>query len=217
MRFILDKCSIKFYNIGEKIDIRYYGSFIMNKEDARVIKTKRKLLANFRELLKQKSFEDITVNEICESADVRRATFYKHFPDKIAFLKFFIGSLREIFENRVAGRKKYESDYAYYVDYLTAVVRFLDENDDIVKHAMASNVMPVLIDVIMLKNYEDTCERLTAGVNVGMTLRASVEVTAAMMVGAVAEAILKWYVDGRVKPVDQFINEMSNVLIGMMQ
>ncbi len=189
----------------------------MIKEDARVIKTKRKLLTTFRTLLREKNFEDITVNEICEAADVRRATFYKHFPDKIAFLKFFIGSLRVIFEKKIARRKKYDSDYAYYVDYLTAMVKFLDDNEAIVKHTMTSDVMPMLINVIMQKNYEDTCARLHKSVDAGMALRASVEVTSAMIVGAVTEAILKWYISGKVLPVDQFINEMSGVLIGMMQ
>lgn len=37
-------------------------------------------------LLKKKSFDDITVLEICEYAGVHRATFYKHFVDKYDFL-----------------------------------------------------------------------------------------------------------------------------------
>jgi AcrR family transcriptional regulator len=189
----------------------------MIKEDARVVKTKRKLLSTFRTLLKEKNFEDITVNEICDAADVRRATFYKHFTDKLAFLKFFIGSLRGNFEKRVASRKKYDSDYAYYVDYLTAVVHFIDENEDIVNNALDSNVLPALLEVTMQKNYEDTCQRLSKSVEAGMTLRASVEVTAAMMVGAVAQAILGWYVGGKKMPVDQLIRDMTSVLIGMMQ
>jgi AcrR family transcriptional regulator len=194
------------------------GDFdIMIKEDARIVKTKRKLLSTFRTLIKEKSFEDITVNEICEAANVRRATFYKHFPDKLAFLKFFISSLRSLFEKGIARHKKYDSDYEYYVDYLTATVRFLDDNEDIVSKAMASNMIPVLLDVIMKHNYEDTCARLHESVKAGMVLRASVEVTAAMIIGAVAEAILNWYVGGKIKPVEQFIDEMTSVLIGMMK
>ena len=163
------------------------------KEDARVQKTKTKLLTTFRQLIKEKNFEDITVNEICTIADVRRATFYKHFPDKMAFLKFFIGSLRCDFENRVLKYTKYESDYAYYVDYLKAVVRFLEDNEDIVKNALQSNVLHSLIDVITLQNYEDTRDRLEKSVAEGMTLHASVSVTSAMITGAVSQTILFWY------------------------
>lgn len=189
----------------------------MSKEDARVVKTKQKLLTTFRTLIKEKSFEDITVNELCDMADVRRATFYKHFPDKLAFLKFFIGSLRDNFERRIAKRKKYDSDYEYYVDYLTAVVLYLDDNDDIVSKALESNVMPALLNIILEKNYEDTCARLRQSVEGGMELRASIEVTAAMMTGAVSQAVLLWYTSGKTQPVSQLISDMSSILIGMMK
>ena len=189
----------------------------MIKEDARIVKTKRKLLSTFRTLIKEKSFEDITVNEICEAANVRRATFYKHFPDKLAFLKFFVGSLRSLFEKRVASHKKYDSDYEYYIDYLTSAVHFLSENEDIVNNALASNVLPVLLDVIMQKNYEDTCARLHESVKHGMVLRTSVETTAAMIVGGVSQAILNWYTFGKKQPIDELIAEMTTVLIGMMR
>ena len=67
--------------------------------DARVVRTKAKLVLVFKKLLCDKSFEDITVNEICEAADVRRATFYKHYADKYAFLAYFVESLRCEFDS----------------------------------------------------------------------------------------------------------------------
>ena len=51
----------------------------MQKEDLRVKKTKRVLTEAFFKLLNEKPFEEITVNELCDRADVRRATFYKHY------------------------------------------------------------------------------------------------------------------------------------------
>ena len=50
------------------------------KEDLRVKKTKRALTLAFIELLKVKHFEDITINELCEKAEIRRATFYSTTP-----------------------------------------------------------------------------------------------------------------------------------------
>ena len=58
------------------------------KQDLRITKTYRALTEAFFELLSQKKFEDITVNEICNRAVVRRATFYKHFGDKFEFFVF---------------------------------------------------------------------------------------------------------------------------------
>ena len=160
----------------------------MIKEDARIVKTKRKLLSTFRTLISEKSFEDITVNEICEAANVRRATFYKHFPDKLAFLKFFISSLRAMFEKSIARHKKYDSDYEYYVDYLTATVRFLDENEDIVKARkvvedvyMDEKIEKYIVDIIFATREpkEYNLDRLQSLIAYGGSPRASISLAKA--------------------------------------
>ena len=65
----------------------------MEKMDVRVKKTYSQLIDAFLNLLKTKSFDNISVSEICEEADVHRATFYKHFNDKYEFLNFCLDSL----------------------------------------------------------------------------------------------------------------------------
>ncbi len=60
----------------------------MRKNDLRVQKTYKQLVDTFLNLMGEKSFEELTVSEICESAQVHRATFYKHFKDKYEFLNF---------------------------------------------------------------------------------------------------------------------------------
>lgn len=56
------------------------------KIDVRVIRTFNQLTEALFRLLAKKSFDEITVLEICNEADVHRATFYKHFIDKFDFL-----------------------------------------------------------------------------------------------------------------------------------
>ncbi len=60
----------------------------MKKIDLRVQKTYKQLVDTFLKLMGEKSFEELTVSEICDSAQVHRATFYKHFKDKYEFLNF---------------------------------------------------------------------------------------------------------------------------------
>lgn len=51
------------------------------KSDRRVRRT-RQLLANaLFTLMKEKSYNDITVKELCEAADINRGTFYLHYKD----------------------------------------------------------------------------------------------------------------------------------------
>lgn len=56
------------------------------KYDLRIVKTRKALFDAFLELVSEKPFDAITVNEICKRALVRRATFYNHFADKYDFL-----------------------------------------------------------------------------------------------------------------------------------
>ena len=65
----------------------------MAKTDIRIKKTNSNLISGFLMLLKEKSFDNITVSEICERSGVHRATFYKHFNDKYEFFTFCLQSL----------------------------------------------------------------------------------------------------------------------------
>ena len=51
------------------------------KNDKRVQYTKNIIKSSFFELLNKKNIEKITVKELCEKAEINRATFYKHYED----------------------------------------------------------------------------------------------------------------------------------------
>ncbi len=57
------------------------------KLDPRVKRTRRLIQWAFGELLAEKGFGAITVQDITERAGINRATFYAHYPDKFALLE----------------------------------------------------------------------------------------------------------------------------------
>lgn len=68
--------------------------------DRRVRKTRETLFDTFIELLREKGFERITIQEIADRADVNRGTVYLHFQDKFDLLNQCIESyLHELNES----------------------------------------------------------------------------------------------------------------------
>lgn len=69
--------------------------------DPRVKRTRKLLQQAFMELLREKSFAEVTILDITERATVNRATFYAHFPDKYALLD---STTREQFQQMVTSQ-----------------------------------------------------------------------------------------------------------------
>jgi AcrR family transcriptional regulator len=67
----------------------------MDRPDRRIGKTRAALFGAFSDLLREKSYASITIQEIIDRANVGRTTFYQHFPDKDALL---VGCIESIFE-----------------------------------------------------------------------------------------------------------------------
>ena len=63
------------------------------KLDPRVKRTRNLILQAFGELLAEKNFENIAVQDVTTKAEINRATFYKHFVDKYALLDYSINQM----------------------------------------------------------------------------------------------------------------------------
>jgi AcrR family transcriptional regulator len=55
--------------------------------DPRIVRSRHMLMEALSKLLTQKSFDDISIQEIADEATLNRATFYLHYPDKNALLQ----------------------------------------------------------------------------------------------------------------------------------
>ena len=63
------------------------------KLDPRVKRTRSLILGSFSELLAEKGFELISVQDVTDKAQINRATFYAHFVDKYELLDRWIGQV----------------------------------------------------------------------------------------------------------------------------
>jgi AcrR family transcriptional regulator len=63
------------------------------KLDPRVKRTRSLILQSFGDLLAEKSFGSISVQDVTDKAQINRATFYKHFQDKYKLLDYSISQM----------------------------------------------------------------------------------------------------------------------------
>ena len=184
---------------------------MLKKEDARVSRTRAKLFNSFTELLSEKTFEDITINEICARADIRRATFYKHFSDKYDFLAGLTRQLRHNFEEKFHKEKIFTNrpPTDYYFEYIKALVNYLDRNTTIVKKIFDSNLISALVSIVVEENYMKTKEKLDEDIKKGLKLIASADTVAIYLAGGISNAVIKWLREGKKVPKDELISEIN--------
>ena len=60
--------------------------FTMAKVDRRILKTQESLKKVVIELMTEKNFDDITIQDIADRANVNRGTIYLHYQDKFDLL-----------------------------------------------------------------------------------------------------------------------------------
>jgi AcrR family transcriptional regulator len=76
------------------------------KLDPRIRRTRQMLFEAFQDLLSEKTFHLITVQDITERSTLNRATFYDHFTDKFALLEAMTGErFGTLIAARMAGKE----------------------------------------------------------------------------------------------------------------
>ena len=117
--------------------------------DLRTQKTFRSLKLAFLDLLEQHRFEDITVGQLCQRAEIRRATFYNHFADKFEFLSFFIREIRDDMVTCIAQRNPEVEKEAgsYYKNLLHELVVFFQAHPQLVRNLKNSQKLPVMMEI----------------------------------------------------------------------
>ena len=72
-------------------------------EDLRQRRSKQHLSEALLELMSERPFREISVVDVCQRARVHRTTFYAHFEDKNALLRYVLAELRRSFEAEQEG------------------------------------------------------------------------------------------------------------------
>lgn len=139
-----------------------------NKEDLRIIRT-RKLLSNtLLDMMEEESIEKISVIDLCNRAMVNRATFYAHFEDKYHLLAFALEELKdELYEKFTKETKLTTPIETISSLMMMAIDFFFDKHNhiaNIIRNNRNGKVVSTIQDSIahsikyQLSKYKDTYE-----------------------------------------------------------
>ena len=159
------------------------------KQDLRIVKTYKALYDAFSEMLCEKKFEDITVNELCDRALVRRATFYKHFADKYEFFAYYVKNTRVQLSKRIPEEITSQESAAYYIYIFREFLTFLEEHKSLVSSVLNSSALPALLTILSGEIQSDIFWHLKEEEEKGCHYPMSLNLLAAFYAGGIIQII----------------------------
>lgn len=116
--------------------------------DLRLKRTYRLLVDSLFKLLKEKSFDDISVIDLCDDAMINRATFYKHFNDKYEFVECIAkNTIQKMYTVNVV-EKNLKNPIEIYHVIIERVIMFIDDNREIFRISLESNASGRLLNTL---------------------------------------------------------------------
>lgn len=183
------------------------------KTDLRIQKTYKALCDTFLTLLSEKRFEDITVNELCEQALVRRATFYKHFADKYEFFGFFIRQIQESFNAEEQKMQHSDKPHAYFISLFEKCIHYMMQHEKLINSVIKSNMFPTLLEIFSEEVYRQVLLKMKEQVENGVELSISVEMLATFYTGGIIQILRHWFMTNRAMSEEDLITEVEKIII----
>lgn len=158
-------------------------------------KTKHMLSEALLSLAEKRSFRKISVGDICQTAMVSRSAFYSHFADKYELLSF---ALEEKLRLQAPGSQNQTLE-----GQISALLKSVQENRRAVYHIFMADMSPELMDIFQKTLQTAAVRRLEELQRSGVKLPGDVRLTAAFLVGGLANVIISWIRENCAVPAEE--------------
>ncbi len=179
-------------------------------EDRRVRYTKMVLKDSFIKLLEKKDISRITIKELCEDADINRATFYAHYSDQYDLMERIQDELLDNIADYLAAYTKSELP-SVPVDTVEHIFEYIKENARLCKLLLSERGDLNFQKRVLMLAYEKNINDLIKN---GVTSREDAEYIYAFTLTGCVGVIQKWLNDNMVKSpryMAETITELTNV------
>lgn len=155
-------------------------------------------------LMKEKTYEKITVSDICKKADLSRQTFYNFFSTKEEILK---SCLRQEYERQFSLLCKQET--LSIREIVEAFIQVLTGNQELLNVMLANRLDGIILEEI-IKCVALFADRFAAKESTN-GLRPYGE---ALLSGALAQLLIYWFRQDEPLPIDQLTQLLTDFLSG---
>ncbi len=187
------------------------------KLDLRIQKTYLSLTRALLEMMEEMPFEDIKVKELCDRAMIRKSTFYKHFADKYELLEFIVKEVIEDYNERIKQDSPADDPVAFYNKMLDYVFEFAKANQKLIRSALRSNSLVLLLNIMSQQVTPDICQKLTQDQARGRRMPASPEIMATFFAGGISESLRSWFTGGKKRSEEDIKKQLSDIMRAVYQ
>lgn len=187
-------------------------NYINPKKDLRVIKTDKLLFSALLELLKEHSFSEICITDICEKAMVHRSTFYAHFEDKYHLLTYGLQDVMKSLANvnlNIDNLTEMENTsmifFKHITEYTSFYSRILSESSKL-KKIFHDQIVTNLKDQFR-QNYNNNNNNNDDNNNISLTI------VSEFYSGAILSVISWWLENDMSVPVEEISKQLASLLL----
>lgn len=179
------------------------------KTDLRVIKTKNLIYNTLIELMKDKTFEEIKVSDICSKALINRSTFYSHYEDKYDLLVDFINSLKDEFVTELNKNSSNLNTKEYYIELIKIFLNHIEERKEMYTSIMINNRNSIMMDILLSVVNNDLLKKMSKD-----EFKSSIpdDIIVKFYLGGVINLGVEWLKDNTKYSKEEIINYL-NLLI----
>ncbi|MDO5422172.1 MAG: TetR/AcrR family transcriptional regulator [Eubacteriales bacterium] len=186
------------------------------KVDLRVQKTYDALFLAFQELITEKTFDKITVRELCSRARTRPATFYSHFSDKYDFFAFMIRQMKQEYLKQSEQVAMEMGPETYIPCMIRFALDFLEEYEDFICAVEADSMLVPTLDLITKELNEQVKQHLKIIEGRGNELAADPEILAELFAGAVMQVAKWWFTHRKEISKEELTEQLLEILPRMI-
>lgn len=181
------------------------------KIDLRIMKTHEKLREALADMMSEMTFDEITVFDLCAKAQIRRATFYKHFNDKYDFLSYIVRLVQDSLAEKVSASFDLSTPVEYLSCYVKQIIEYFDSRDKILTNIFGSSTYASMYNIITDGTYFSLVENLQAAVEKGFILPCDVEFAARFINGGLAYLLVDFLKHRRITE-DELLSKCKQIL-----